>query len=226
MLLPHDWRDGRGAVRASVAVTDRTGQRREIWSGTLRASDWSRPRGLRVSCRLPQHQHAPAQRPVRGVLRPLSVARAIWLNPVITDPHAPPLPAPTPGPIALGHRAAVGASIDLGPDSGPRPATQMLEEAIVSVRGQTFGDWELCLVDDGSTDAEVVAALERHVAQDPRIHLRRRDTGRRHLKRHQRGLKLASGRYVALLDHDDSRTRRAGAGRRQDRQSTGARHDL
>ena len=32
MLLPHDWRDGRDAVRAWVAVMDRDGRRREIWS--------------------------------------------------------------------------------------------------------------------------------------------------------------------------------------------------
>ena len=51
----------------------------------------------------------------------------------------------------------------------------MLEEAIASVRGQTFTDWELCLVDDGSTDPEVIAALERHAASDPRIRLRRRE---------------------------------------------------
>ena len=56
------------------------------------------------------------------------------------------------------------------------PPPHMLEEAIASVRGQTFADWELCLVDDGSTNPEVIAALERHAASDPRIHLKRRET--------------------------------------------------
>ena len=65
------------------------------------------------------------------------------------------------------------------------PPLPMLEEAIASVRDQTFTDWELCLVDDGSTDPEIIAALERHAASDPRIHLTRHDTARRHLRRHQ-----------------------------------------
>ena len=56
------------------------------------------------------------------------------------------------------------------------PPLHMLEDTIASVRAQTFTNWELCLVDDGSTNPEIIAALERHAATDPRIHLTRRDT--------------------------------------------------
>ena len=90
MLLPHDWRDGRGAVRASVAVTDTGGREHRLWSGTLRASDRGRPRGRRVDCRLPASSTSLRLRiQVRGALRHMSVARAIWCEPVIIDPCAP-----------------------------------------------------------------------------------------------------------------------------------------
>ncbi|MDX6452161.1 MAG: uncharacterized protein QOH16_2210, partial [Gaiellaceae bacterium] len=59
----------------------------------------------------------------------------------------------------------------LTPVHDPPPA--MLEEAIASVRAQTYPHWELRLVDDGSTDPAITAALQRHAASDPRIHLTR-----------------------------------------------------
>ena len=80
----------------------------------------------------------------------------------------------------------------------------MLEEAIASVRAQTFTDWELCLVDDGSTNPDVIAALERHAASDPRIHLTRRDTAGGISAATNAALELATGDYIALLDHDDT----------------------
>jgi GT2 family glycosyltransferase len=82
----------------------------------------------------------------------------------------------------------------------------MLEEAIASVRTQTFTNWELCLVDDGSTNPEIIAALKHHAAQDPRIHLKRRDTAGGISTATNTALELATGRYIALLDHDDTLT--------------------
>ena len=38
MLLPHDWRDGRGELRATATVIDRDGGSRELWSGALPGS--------------------------------------------------------------------------------------------------------------------------------------------------------------------------------------------
>src|ERR1700722_1856385 len=53
MLLPHDWRDRTGSLRARVAVTNRDGRRDELWSATLDASDRGRPGGVRAECLLP-----------------------------------------------------------------------------------------------------------------------------------------------------------------------------
>ena len=82
----------------------------------------------------------------------------------------------------------------------------MLDEAIASVRGQTFSNWELCLVDDGSTNPEIIAALQRHAATDPRIHLKRHQQAGGISAATNAALELATGRYIALLDHDDTLT--------------------
>ncbi len=84
------------------------------------------------------------------------------------------------------------------------PPVQMLEEAIHSVQAQTFADWELCLVDDSSTRPEVLSALERHAASDSRIRLKRRETAGGISAATNTALELATGDYIALLDHDDT----------------------
>jgi glycosyltransferase involved in cell wall biosynthesis len=72
-------------------------------------------------------------------------------------------------------------------------------EAIESVLAQTFSDFELIVVDDGSTDAtpQRVASL-----RDPRIRLLRREH-RGISAAMNAGLRTARGAYVARLDSDD-----------------------
>jgi glycosyltransferase involved in cell wall biosynthesis len=75
----------------------------------------------------------------------------------------------------------------------------LVEQAVDSLLGQEFQDFELVIVDDGSTDgtAEVLA---QHA--DPRIRLvRRGHAGRAAALNHAVG--LARGRYLANLDADD-----------------------
>ena len=206
MLLPHDWRDGRGAVRASVSITELAGREQELWSAKLRASDRGKPRGLRFDCRLPALTTS-LRLSVQtvGALRHMSVGRAIWLEPVIIDHQAPevtrPRADPRPNPRPLLRTDAPLISV-LTPVHDPPP--HMIEEAIASVRAQTFTDWELCLVDDGSTSPEAIAVLERHAASDPRIHLTRREAAGGISVATNTALELATGEYVALLDHDDT----------------------
>lgn len=79
-----------------------------------------------------------------------------------------------------------------------------LAEAIQSVVQQSLPDWELLIVDDGSTDetAEIVA---RHAAADPRIRLLQHADLRNHGRSAARNLALraATASYVAFLDADD-----------------------
>src|ERR1700742_4409771 len=77
---------------------------------------------------------------------------------------------------------------------------RFLPEAVQSVLGQTTADWELIVVDDGSTD-ESVTWLES--LRDPRISiLRTRHTGNRSALRNL-GVARTSGPWIAFIDSDD-----------------------
>jgi GT2 family glycosyltransferase len=72
-----------------------------------------------------------------------------------------------------------------------------------SVRGQTFPDWELCLVDDCSPRPELARTLERVAAEEPRVRFRRRESNGGIVAASNDALAMARGELVALLDHDD-----------------------
>jgi GT2 family glycosyltransferase len=79
----------------------------------------------------------------------------------------------------------------------------LLRDAIESVCGQIYENWELCIADDGSTMPAVRKCLEEYAACDPRIKvIYRADNG--HISRSSNSaLELATGEWIALLDHDD-----------------------
>lgn len=83
------------------------------------------------------------------------------------------------------------------------PPSQLLDEAIQSVRNQIYPYWELCIADDASTNPDIKKILERHCAQDARIRVvYRKENG--HIScASNSALDLATGEFVALLDHDD-----------------------
>jgi glycosyltransferase involved in cell wall biosynthesis len=78
-----------------------------------------------------------------------------------------------------------------------------LRAAIESVRRQTYPCWELCIADDGSTVPEVRAVLEEYARADPHIKVTFRDHNGGIAAASNTALALATGEYVALLDHDD-----------------------
>ena len=82
-------------------------------------------------------------------------------------------------------------------------APQILEEAIQSVRDQAYERWELCVADDLSTVPEVRRILERHATADPRIKVRFRTSRGGISATSNTALEMATGEFVALLDHDD-----------------------
>ncbi len=74
-----------------------------------------------------------------------------------------------------------------------------VRKAVESVVGQTFGDWELIVVDDGSTDGggDIVKTF-----LDSRIRLIRQDNAGVGAARN-RGVALSSAPYICFLDADD-----------------------
>jgi len=79
----------------------------------------------------------------------------------------------------------------------------VLWDMLESVRGQSFADWELCLVDDASPTAWVRETLDRVAAEEPRIRIAHRAENGGIVAASNDALALARGEFVALLDHDD-----------------------
>jgi glycosyltransferase involved in cell wall biosynthesis len=80
---------------------------------------------------------------------------------------------------------------------------EYLEEAVQSVIAQTFTDWEIVIVDDGSTDAtaEVAAALIAAHPDRPIRLLRQANQGLSAAR--NAGIAASAGRYILPLDADD-----------------------
>jgi GT2 family glycosyltransferase len=78
-----------------------------------------------------------------------------------------------------------------------------LRRAIASVQNQLYPCWELCIVDDASTDRKVWQFLQRRARRDTRIKVMHRAENGHISAASNDALGLASGDFVALLDHDD-----------------------
>jgi len=83
------------------------------------------------------------------------------------------------------------------------PPAELLVAAIESVRAQLYPSWELCIADDCSPSPHVGEILEAAAASDPRIRVCRRETNGHIAAASNSALALATGAWVAPLDHDD-----------------------
>jgi glycosyltransferase involved in cell wall biosynthesis/SAM-dependent methyltransferase len=114
----------------------------------------------------------------------------------------------------MAHPATQGGRVDRGPVKGEPQvsvvvpfwnAKPFIEEAIRSVLDQTFADWELLLVDDGSTDGST-QITRQYVERFPEKlryfehehHQNRGVAASRNL-----GIRQARAGYIAFLDADD-----------------------
>jgi glycosyltransferase involved in cell wall biosynthesis len=76
-----------------------------------------------------------------------------------------------------------------------------IQEALESLGAQTFRDWELIVIDDGSSDTTRELILATAV-QDSRIHLVQ-NPGTGQTQALNCGYERASGRYIKFIDGDD-----------------------
>lgn len=77
-----------------------------------------------------------------------------------------------------------------------------LADSIDSVLNQSYENWELILVDDGSEDSSVSIAL-RYARLDKRIHLYELGENQGVVSARNFGLSRSIGNYISFLDADD-----------------------
>lgn len=78
-----------------------------------------------------------------------------------------------------------------------------LEQALDSVISQIYPQWELCIVDDASDSTYVKQVLDFYTSKDTRIKVKYRSTNGHISQSSNDALAMASGDFIALLDHDD-----------------------
>jgi glycosyltransferase involved in cell wall biosynthesis len=168
----------------------------------LDAMYWSRTWQLMLACR------DALRSPLRLLRLPVRVLR------ILIDPPAPPVAAAGPAAAAtpilpqyLPHRRS--AIRDWPPD---RPLVtvgvpcfnygRFLPEAVESVLASTFQDFEILVINDGSTDPPTLDALAAIEGRDPRIRVVHQENQGLAAARNK-GAALARGKYVVSLDADD-----------------------
>lgn len=79
-------------------------------------------------------------------------------------------------------------------------AGKYLRQAVISIVEQTFADWELLIIDDGSTDNAIENIADIH---DSRIQILKDGKNKGLAARLNEAIDLARGRYLARMDQDD-----------------------
>jgi GT2 family glycosyltransferase len=193
-------------VRVRVSTLDRSGAETPVWARTLRKL---RGRNLPSRRRLDADFEIAEEAVLVLSASGPGGETVRWSGAEIAFEDAPREELPSTPPPSQPAAAAKGGA---GEPGRPRfsvltpvhdPPLELLEETIASVLGQSFEDWELCLVDDGSSNPEVRKALRRSADADSRIHLLRRESAGGIATATNAALEMAAGEFVALLDHDD-----------------------
>lgn len=83
------------------------------------------------------------------------------------------------------------------------PEISFFEAAIQSVKDQVYPHWELCIADDASSDLRIPNLIEEFALEDQRIKFVIREENGHISACSNSALSLATGDYIALLDHDD-----------------------
>ncbi|HOL21914.1 MAG TPA: glycosyltransferase family 2 protein [bacterium] len=82
------------------------------------------------------------------------------------------------------------------------PPLDILKSTILSVLGQTYSNWELCIA-DGKSSPGVCKMLEEFRSKDSRIKVIFLEENKGIAGNFNEGISLATGDYISFLDHDD-----------------------
>ncbi len=83
------------------------------------------------------------------------------------------------------------------------PPAKFLDELLSSIAAQSAPNWEVCLVDGGSTLTETLETIKRWSAREPRIRTVRLEENLGISENTNRALEMAAGEFVVCIDHDD-----------------------
>ena len=182
------WRDTPGAVRARI--------RMQGVKGTVMAI----PQMARFAI---NHYLRPAGNPV-GISPLCSLPKSAAIDPY--DAWLA-LNRWTPGQAEALRRRLVASGATLPKISGVMPVynapEKWLNRAIESVREQVYDNWELCIADDCSTQPHVRHVLEQWRHRDARIKVVYRPSNGHISRATNSAADLATGAFIAFLDHDD-----------------------
>jgi O-antigen biosynthesis protein len=81
--------------------------------------------------------------------------------------------------------------------------SNFLIQAIESIRSQSYKNWELCIVDDGSKKKVIIETLNKFSLNDARINVAFSPKNNGISLASNKALKLANGSWVGFMDHDD-----------------------
>lgn len=78
---------------------------------------------------------------------------------------------------------------------------KFISDTIQSVKNQTYQEWEMIIVDDGSTDGTI--SIIKEFLTDSRIQLHQLEQNSGTGVARNKAITLAKGRYISFLDSDD-----------------------
>lgn len=78
-----------------------------------------------------------------------------------------------------------------------------LDELILSIKSQSYANWELCLSDGSGENSPLTSILEKYEAEDSRIKVVYNKQALQISDNTNAALKIATGDYIAFADHDD-----------------------
>ena len=78
-----------------------------------------------------------------------------------------------------------------------------LRKAIESMVAQVYPHWELCLVNDASSEPHVKPILDEYAGADPRVKVKHLEQNEGIAGASAHGVGISTGEFVGLLDHDD-----------------------